>query len=194
MRLIFSCILLLLSLFIFPTLQKESTIVLSNGLLRAPGEKVRLLPLVLSYETSTSTHWLLRVTSIQFLPNHTLRSRKYRNDHHCKLPVTVKQISPYQHLRKFTCIEDYVEYCILMLGCKARWLIRRESSGVLLTECVLLCFVLFFSADLLKLSLFLHINLFFNLPGNYKSSEVVRCSECLWLLSIHYWQVITASG
>ena len=42
MRLIFSCILLLL--FIFPTLQKESTIVLSNGQLRAPGEKVRLLP------------------------------------------------------------------------------------------------------------------------------------------------------
>lgn len=138
-RLIFSCLLLLL-LFIFPTLQKESTIVLSNGLLRAPGEKVRLLPLVLSYETSTSTHWLLRVTSIQFLPNHTLRSRKYRNDHHFKQPMTVKQISPYQHLRKFMCREYYVEYCILMLGYKARWLIRSEFSGVLLTECFLFCF------------------------------------------------------
>ena len=165
---------------------------LSNGLLRAPGEKVRLLPLVLSYETSTSTHWLLRVTSIQFLPNHTLRSRKYRNDHHFNQPMIVKQISPYQHLRKFMCREYYVEYCILMLGCKARWLIRSEFSGVLLTECFLFCF--FFSPDLLKISLFLHVNLFFNLPGNYKSSEVVRCSECLWLLSIHYWQVITASG
>ena len=141
-RLIFSCILFLL--FIFPTSQKESTIVLSNGLLRAPGEKVRLLPLVLSYETSTSTHRLLRVTSIQFLPNRTLRSRKYRNDHHFKRPMTVKQISPYQHPMKFTCREYYVEYCILMLGCKARWLIRREFSGVLLTECVLFCFDLFF--------------------------------------------------
>ena len=159
MRLIFSCILLLL--FIFPTLQKESTIVLSNGMLRTPGEKVRLLPLVLSYETSTSTHWLLRVTSIQFFPNHTLRSRKYRNDHHCKQPMTVKQISPYQHLRKFTCIEDYVEYCILMLGCKARWLIRREFSGVLLTECVLFCFVLFFCLQTCWSFLFFYILIYF---------------------------------